>query len=225
MENGKYELHCQGKCVWHFRLYKNYAQTIYWQYSNSDPCGQNSKLPVSTSRMSTENLPCTCFSHQKWFAIRRSIFWKDDLYPEILLVKIQINKKAVCTFRTAICLLYCLEWWQHDGVPSYCLAWDKQLDQQCIRRAESSLCFNCQFPSQCCLCFLQYMSEIWYWLWILYSTLVAYLCNSWKIKLYYLLKIVISLTHLLKEVTLYFSELPYGWEKIDDPIYGTYYVE
>lgn len=21
------------------------------------------------------------------------------------------------------------------------------------------------------------------------------------------------------------SELPYGWEKIDDPIYGTYYVE
>lgn len=23
----------------------------------------------------------------------------------------------------------------------------------------------------------------------------------------------------------FFSELPYGWEKIDDPIYGSYYVE
>lgn len=22
-----------------------------------------------------------------------------------------------------------------------------------------------------------------------------------------------------------FAELPYGWEKIDDPIYGSYYVE
>lgn len=22
-----------------------------------------------------------------------------------------------------------------------------------------------------------------------------------------------------------FTELPYGWEKIDDPIYGSYYVE
>lgn len=23
----------------------------------------------------------------------------------------------------------------------------------------------------------------------------------------------------------FFAELPYGWEKIDDPIYGSYYVE
>lgn len=34
-----------------------------------------------------------------------------------------------------------------------------------------------------------------------------------------------SVLHLLREITLCFSELPYGWEKIDDPIYGTYYVE
>lgn len=36
---------------------------------------------------------------------------------------------------------------------------------------------------------------------------------------------VMYVTYLLKEITFYFSELPYGWEKIDDPIYGTYYVE
>uniref|UniRef100_A0A8B9RUX0 Membrane associated guanylate kinase, WW and PDZ domain containing 2 n=1 Tax=Accipiter nisus TaxID=211598 RepID=A0A8B9RUX0_9AVES len=34
-----------------------------------------------------------------------------------------------------------------------------------------------------------------------------------------------SVLHLLREITLCFSELPYGWEKIDDPIYGTYYVD
>uniref|UniRef100_A0A8C3HN90 Membrane associated guanylate kinase, WW and PDZ domain containing 2 n=1 Tax=Chrysemys picta bellii TaxID=8478 RepID=A0A8C3HN90_CHRPI len=34
-----------------------------------------------------------------------------------------------------------------------------------------------------------------------------------------------SVLYLLREITLCFSELPYGWEKIDDPIYGTYYVD
>lgn len=61
---------------------------------------------------------------------------------------------------------------------------------------------------------------------MLYSTLVDYFCNSRTVKLYYfLLEIVMYVTYLLKEITFYFSELPYGWEKIDDPIYGTYYVE
>lgn len=26
-------------------------------------------------------------------------------------------------------------------------------------------------------------------------------------------------------ILVFLSELPYGWEKIDDPIYGSYYVE
>lgn len=26
-------------------------------------------------------------------------------------------------------------------------------------------------------------------------------------------------------IKLYITELPYGWEKIDDPHYGTYYIE
>jgi len=29
----------------------------------------------------------------------------------------------------------------------------------------------------------------------------------------------------LSFVSFFLSELPYGWEKIDDPIYGSYYVE
>lgn len=29
----------------------------------------------------------------------------------------------------------------------------------------------------------------------------------------------------LAAVCFLFAELPYGWEKIDDPIYGSYYVE
>lgn len=34
--------------------------------------------------------------------------------------------------------------------------------------------------------------------------------------------------HLLTELLISVfvpAELPYGWEKIDDPIYGSYYVE
>lgn len=67
------------------------------------------------------------FGHQKLFAILRKVFWKYDLYPGMPLLTTQINKEMVCTFRKAICLLYCLEWWQHSDVPSYRLAWDRQL--------------------------------------------------------------------------------------------------
>ena len=41
------------------------------------------------------------------------------------------------------------------------------------------------------------------------------------------LNLVVSLNHLIELVLSLFvaAELPYGWEKIDDPIYGSYYVE
>lgn len=35
---------------------KKYAQRVYWQHSNSDPCGENSKLTILNHGMSIENL-------------------------------------------------------------------------------------------------------------------------------------------------------------------------
>lgn len=36
----------------------------------------------------------------------------------------------------------------------------------------------------------------------------------------------VHLTNKLLIIVFFFlPELPYGWEKIDDPIYGSYYVE
>lgn len=81
---------------------------VYWQYSKSDPCGENSKLTILTSGISIENL-CLCYIHQKKiFAIFRNIVSKYDLYSETILLTIHINKKAVCPFRKAVGLLYCL---------------------------------------------------------------------------------------------------------------------